>query len=59
MLDYIPSDLSALDREHKLMGWLKNVTSGMDFNFLNPEGGLEKATTKEISSGRHLQLLPR
>jgi hypothetical protein len=38
MLDYIPLDLSALDREPTLLGWLKSATSGVGFEFLNPEG---------------------
>jgi hypothetical protein len=32
-----PLELSALDREPKLLRWLKSATSGIGFEFLNPE----------------------
>jgi hypothetical protein len=46
MRDFIPLNLNPLEREPKVKEWFDNVTQGLEFNWLKPEGWFSKGHTQ-------------
>jgi hypothetical protein len=54
MESFIPLHKTAIEREERLGRWLDNITRGLDFQLLEPEGSFSTAHSREF----HLELPP-